>query len=187
MPKPTAVSFSLEVEGLTEEALDEFFGKIDPERVGVPSLVPTSEEELLKARLGFAPGTRHHLEVLSSVIDLLDKELDENDYICFGTIKMLSGNCPDSKVQAVSFNNQYAVALKAERSHRSSVRNSKRINMLSKEIVELKRMMSDSQDVLNQAYMKGELMGKAFVHINTQLADLGATPFNSEGLFIPFH
>ncbi|MGL4353167.1 MAG: hypothetical protein ACRCTP_04420 [Aeromonas popoffii] len=187
MPKPIPASFSLEVEGLTEEALDEFFGKIDPKRTGVATVVSSGDMDLVKGRLGFSPGTKHHLEILAGVIELLDKELEENDLICFGTIKMVPGNCPDSRIQSINFNGQLAVALKAERSHRSASRNSKRINMLSKEIVNLKSMMSDSSEVVSQAFMKSELMGKAFVHINSQLVDLGATPFNPSGLYIPFH
>lgn len=187
MRTASQASFSLEVEGLTEEALDEFFGKIDPQRTCAASLLPSSDDELVKGELWFFQDQKHPFEVLADVVSLLGKELEENDFICFSSIRMVPGNCSDSRIQAISFNSQYAVALKAERSHRSAQRNSKRINMLSKEIVLLKSKLSDSTEVVTQAFMKTELLCGAFVHVDKQLSELGAAPYNPQGLFIQFH
>lgn len=186
MPKPTPASFSLEVEGLTEEALFEFFWKLDPDGKNPVTIKSGSEMDLVKGSLQFSFTQHHPLKLLQAVIEMMGKDLEDNELICFETIKLTTGD-EDRDMDVLGFNIHYSQALKCERVHRANARNTKRINMISKEIVNLKSRMSDSSEAVTQAFMKSEILGSAFVHINTQLTELGATPFNPDGLFIPYH
>lgn len=66
-------------------------------------------------------------------------------------------------------------------------RQTKRTNVLAKELISVKQVISDTNDLTGDMYMQHTVALKAVMHMNQQLSSLGAEPFDFSSVHINKH
>lgn len=168
------------IHALTRESLEDLFSLLQEGANPLPypsaiSCKDIDSEDLLEFTVAWRDIAPLKLALALATVYQTDKFPDEVDpNITIGGDDGFSGK-------------YLAGVIETQRLKRQLDRQTKRTNVLAKELINVKQVITDTNELTGDMYMQHTVVLKAVMHMNQQLSSLGAEPFDFSSVHINKH